>query len=66
MTAIRLRSYKVTKTGDRGLVSIPGEQLKNLEIEDGGEITLYAGVVDGKNVLLLAKSDASSIVVGAQ
>lgn len=64
MTAVRLRSYKVTRTGDRGLISIPGEQLKNLEIEDGGEVTLYAGVVGGKNVLLLAKSDAPRLVVG--
>lgn len=64
MKAVRIKRYKISKAGPRGLLSVPGDQLKNLEIEDDGEVTLYAGVVDGKNVLIIAAEDHPSMSIG--
>jgi hypothetical protein len=64
MVAVRIKTYKVTPAGARGLLNIPGDQIKNLELSDDGEVTMYAGILDGKNVLILAKTDAPRLVIG--
>ena len=55
---IRIRKYKLSARGSRGLVvGIPRHVAEDLGVKVGDELSLYRGMIDGLQVLVLAHSD---------
>ncbi len=58
MNAIRIRKYKLTNRGTRGLsVMVPRIQAQDMGVSAGDELSMYKAVLDGKPIILLANSD---------
>ena len=59
---IRIRKYKLSARGDRGLaITIPRVIADDLGVTVGDALSLYRGSMDGIQVLVLANSDKPEI-----
>lgn len=58
MTAVRIRKYKVSKTGKRGVnMTIPKVKLADLGIVPGDSVSVYAAIMGGRHVLIISSAD---------
>lgn len=59
MTAVRVRKYRLSKKGARGIgLTIPNIQAQDLGVSPGDSLSMYKGVLAGKPVIILANTDA--------
>ena len=62
MTALRIKKYKIGRRGVGGLtLHIPTVQASDLGLEAGDKVSMYRGILGGKNVLILANSDEATL-----
>lgn len=60
MTALRIKKYRISARGKRGLVfTMPKQQLEDLGVGQGDELSMYKAVLGGRPVIILANSDAA-------
>jgi len=62
MIAHRIKKYKVSNNGHRGLImTLPSVKIRDMGLKAGDYMSVYATTINGQHVLVLSAGDEASL-----